>query len=104
MPRVNLYLNEADNKRWEKLDNKSRFVSDALNGLSSNGRTVAFEAADSGSSPDEPATTMVVMNKETYKNLTKTGSGKLNLCGHGAGAQFCKFARSGKPCTYKAAK
>jgi len=30
--------------------------------------------------------------------------GKLNLCGHGAGAQFCKFARPGKPCTYKAAK
>jgi len=26
--------------------------------------------------------------------------GKLNLCGHGAGAQFCKFARPGKPCTY----
>ena len=29
---------------------------------------------------------------------------RLNLCGHGAGVQFCKFARPGKPCSYKAAK
>lgn len=34
----------------------NRLLTTALtNGLSSNGRTVAFEAADSGSSPDEPA-------------------------------------------------
>ena len=94
MPRVNLYLNEADNKRWEKLDNKSKFVSDALNGLSSNGRTDGFEPSNLGSSPGEPAKELV----------GKIGMGKLNLCGHGAGAQFCKFARPGKPCTYKAAK
>lgn len=31
MPRVNIYLNDSDFAKWETIENKSQFVSDAIN-------------------------------------------------------------------------
>lgn len=55
MPQVTVYIREEDIDKWKAIQRKSEFISNALNGLSSNGRTEVFEASDSGSSPDEPA-------------------------------------------------
>ena len=57
MPQVTVYIREEDIDKWRAIQRKSEFISNALNGLSSNGRTVDFDSANLGSSPSEPAKT-----------------------------------------------
>lgn len=54
--RVNVWIRKECQDAWNQIDNKSEWISDMLlNGLSSNGKTRAFEASSLGSSPGEPA-------------------------------------------------
>lgn len=55
MPQVTVYVREEDLDAWKAIQRKSEFLSNAINGLSSNGRTEGFEPSNSGSSPGEPA-------------------------------------------------
>lgn len=54
--RVNVWIRQECQEAWNQIDNKSEWISDMLlNGVSSNGRTEAFEASNPGSSPGSPA-------------------------------------------------
>lgn len=55
MPQVTVYVRDEDLDKWKAIQRKSEFVSNAINGLSSNGRTEGFEPSYLGSSPSEPA-------------------------------------------------
>jgi hypothetical protein len=55
MPQVTVYVREEDLDAWKAIQRKSEFLSNAINGLSTNGRSEAFEASNPGSSPGEPA-------------------------------------------------
>lgn len=55
MPQVTVYVRDEDLSKWKAVQRKSEFLSNALNGLSSNGRTADFDSANLGSNPSEPA-------------------------------------------------
>lgn len=54
--RVNVWIRQECQEAWNQIDNKSEWISDMLlNGVSSNGRTEAFEASNPGLSLGNPA-------------------------------------------------
>lgn len=55
MPQVTVYVREEDLDAWKAIQRKSEFLSNAINGVSSNGRTTGFEPVNPGSSPGSPA-------------------------------------------------
>lgn len=51
---ANIWIRKEDEERWQQLENKAEFIHQALNGVSSKGRTGAFGASNLGSSPNVP--------------------------------------------------
>lgn len=84
--RVNVWIRKECQEAWNQIDNKSEWISDMLlNGLSTNGRSEAFEASNPGSSPGSPAMDAKWKNAgEAAKALMTPGCclDKKNKCKH----------------------
>lgn len=78
MPRVNLYLNEADYEKWVEIPNKSLFVAEAIN----DAMPKSFKHDPEPIKPQPAVDLRAVINDIT--NTKKT-------CEHGLA--FCKFEK-----------